>query len=77
MRPVSNQARDGLFANFILKAEHHNTVAPSWGEHFLGTFLCLKKFLGRPSENGLRSGIDEVDSFQKKKAQNLINIPSP
>jgi len=54
MRPIRNQAREGLFANFIPKAGHHNTFAPSQGEHFLVSFVCLQKKLGRPSENGLK-----------------------
>ena len=50
MRPESNQAMEGLFANFILKAKHHNTFAPSQGRPSLW-FLSL----GRSRESDLLS----------------------
>jgi len=37
MRPVRNRAMDGLFANFIPKAGHHNMLALSLGRLSFGS----------------------------------------
>ncbi len=73
MRPVRNQAMDGMFADFIPKANHHNMVTPSLGRFSFGSVFFVRTKKMNPT---IRSGTDLTSSI----AIAILNkkyIPSP
>jgi len=73
---VRNRAMDGLFANFIPKAGHHNMVAPAWGAFLWVLSFRKRKYLGRPAETGLKIPFAIAIQFKEKSEEPEL-IPSP